>query len=273
MMASQYVYILKLAAYSWYVGVCQGDPEKAYTTHYNGLGGEWTSVHKPQSMEFVAVYADDESVTQLTLCLMKRYGIDKVRGYPWAESDLSTGSRMTVQSVVLRMSTNCWICGVPGHLPSLCQTPRCRVCHRHGHNASTCVSSRDRFGFPIDPNVVCSTCGHHSHSGKLICSWETNLIRDITDDLLSTHIVGVNAYRVGADFTEYCIETSGGNMWMRYSRLVDIYYELLFRDITVEGFPINTWYTWLMPHAKYTSDWRLACLNRYFKALPTRRVV
>ena len=269
----RYVYILRLAALRWYVGVCDGDPEAAYLTHFNGLGGEWTAVHKPQSMELVAIFSDDETVTRLTLSMMKRYGIDLVRGYPWTEMGLSIDLRASIQSVCMSGPTLCWICGVAGHLPSLCQTPRCARCHRYGHGAEYCGASRDRFSFPIDVNIVCRMCSHHSHTGNLVCSWYESWVRDVTDDLLSSQIVGVNAYRMINGTIEYCIETSGGNMWLRYSMLREINCELVSRGIDVDGFPAYTWCGWIFRRSKSTSDWRLSCLDRYFRQIPTRRIV
>lgn len=271
-MSNRQVYVLKLDGGYWYVGVAD-EPDEAYRQHFNGCGGEWTSVHKPTAIEYVCWYVDGDVTAQLTLNLMKRYSIEKVRGYPWTEYTLDIPTIMTIQSIIMRLPLVCWICGVSGHMPCICQMPRCSVCHKHGHATGSCTSSRDRLGGPIKPTLICATCSRHSHSNVMMCPWVTHTTREIVDDLLSIVIQGVTAYRVTPSFTEYCIETNDGNLWMRYSKLLEVHHELVARGIIIDGFPENTFGSWLMSRSKSTMDYRLKSLNGYFKKLPTRRNV
>lgn len=270
---SSYVVVVRLASSSWYVECTDGDPEALYTRLFNGDGPEWTTIHKVQSMEYVGMGGPDDAVV-MTINLMKRYSIDKVRGGPWTDVSLEPIVKFDLQLRMESMNTTpCWICGVSGHLPTLCSTPRCTRCYRWGHFGECCGGCRDRFSSPINPYIHCSICHRHSHSGTLVCSWEQAEIRDLVDDILSCQIDGVTGVRSVDGVTEYCTETSGGNFWLRYSKLCDIRDELETRDIHVDGFPCKTICGWLFGNTQSTIEWRRQCLDAYFRKLPTRRVV
>jgi len=273
-----WVYVLKLARNRWYVGTTDVDPETEYTNHYNGLGTDWTSNYRPQSMELVSISSSMESVRELTLELMRRYGMDMVRGYPWTGNYISVGTRADIQSWILDNSpVTCWICRSSGHLPSLCLEMRCQRCHRYGHSREMCGAARDRFSIPINTSTVCGECGKHSHSGGgyvgWVCPWRSAEMTSLVDDIYSSQITGVSAVRLCNGATEYCLETNGGNIWLRYSKFRDVYDEFERRGIHGEGFPSSSPVQWLFRLSSSTIEHRRSGLDRYFKSLKTRRCI
>lgn len=81
-MGQSYVYLLELADGCYYIGWTE-DLYKRIGQHFLGLGSQWTQTHKPVSVCFVWEGANKTAETRITKMIMKKYGIDKVRGSAW----------------------------------------------------------------------------------------------------------------------------------------------------------------------------------------------
>jgi predicted GIY-YIG superfamily endonuclease len=78
---SPYVYALKLEDGCYYVGFSMHLTERL-TSHFNGVGSQWTKHHKPASVDKI-VPGDTETEIELTMEYMRKYGWEKVRGAKW----------------------------------------------------------------------------------------------------------------------------------------------------------------------------------------------
>jgi hypothetical protein len=83
----EYVYILQLEDKCWYVGWTLY-PQKRITQHFAKTGAKWTKTHHPMAV-FALFVGDKKLEKQITLEMMKLFGIDNVRGGPWCQRTLN----------------------------------------------------------------------------------------------------------------------------------------------------------------------------------------
>jgi predicted GIY-YIG superfamily endonuclease len=82
-----YVYALKLEDDCYYIGFSVHLTERL-TSHFNGMGSQWTKLHKPVSVDKI-IPGDTEVENKLTIEYMKIYGWEKVRGGKWCAIKLT----------------------------------------------------------------------------------------------------------------------------------------------------------------------------------------
>jgi predicted GIY-YIG superfamily endonuclease len=117
------VYILKLGGEKWYVGrVDDGfSVEDRMALYRAGKGSKW--VQRYGFVECTEVFVGEEfSEVTTTLRLMKKYGIDNVRGGPWNAAS-HYGDNFIAQQIkrILESVYNsCHLCGVDGHYSYFC---------------------------------------------------------------------------------------------------------------------------------------------------------
>ena len=119
------VYVLKLENDKYYVGK-SNEKRKRIQRHMNGVGCTWTKKYNPIS-ELVPITRPQQSFWELweTLELMKKYGVDNVRGsmftspYPMLREDKIMAAQLYCELYDL-----CRKCGEKGHFITNCKNPK-----------------------------------------------------------------------------------------------------------------------------------------------------
>jgi hypothetical protein len=119
------VYVLKLENNKYYIGK-SNDKEKRIKRHINGNGCTWTKKYKPIS-ELEPLTQPQPSFWELweTLELMKKYGVDNVRGsmftspFPMLREDKIMAAQLYCELYDL-----CRKCGEKGHFITNCKNTK-----------------------------------------------------------------------------------------------------------------------------------------------------
>ena len=113
------LYVLKLEQGNYYVGKTE-DLDRRIAQHMDGHGSAWTRKYKPISViEKIknASHFDEDSKTEE---YMSKYGVDKVRGGSYIETNLSDEQKAHLQKKIRAATDVCIRCGRDGHFISSC---------------------------------------------------------------------------------------------------------------------------------------------------------
>lgn len=167
------LYILELAGGKYYVGKTT-DIKRRVEQHLTGRGSEWTKLHKPIKVLETRKLKDEHDENNTTKDLMKKYGIDNVRGGSYSQVMLPSAYKSAVTAEVRGNTNTCFGCGKSGHFVKDCpeeesddeddteddeeesddesETIGCYRCGREGHWIKDCVAytsaSGDYIGKP-----------------------------------------------------------------------------------------------------------------------------
>jgi predicted GIY-YIG superfamily endonuclease len=118
-MSTTNIYVLKLEGGRYYVGKTN-NLIKRYEEHLSGRGSAWTKLHKPikleKSIENVSPFEEDK----ITKEYMSKYGIDKVRGGSYVETELSDFQKDALNTEIWAAKDCCTNCGRKGHFVKDC---------------------------------------------------------------------------------------------------------------------------------------------------------
>ena len=114
------LYVLQLEDGKYYVGRTD-DIAKRYAEHKSGRGSEWTKIHKPVKMLETHESKSAEDETNLTKFLMKKYGVDNVRGGAYCQRDLPDYVEDMLEHEARSASDKCYKCGKAGHFANQCK--------------------------------------------------------------------------------------------------------------------------------------------------------
>jgi len=141
---TQYVYVLKLQDGKYYAGK-SSDPDRRFLEHKNGTASEWTKQYKPimRPIDEIPMTSEHDE-TNITIDLMKKYGIDNVRGGPWTSVFLAEDEKSFIQKQIHSESDECYGCGQSDHFVKECpqrsNTLQCYGCQETGHFVKDCPS-------------------------------------------------------------------------------------------------------------------------------------
>jgi predicted GIY-YIG superfamily endonuclease len=138
----EFVYVLKLQDGKYYAGK-SSDPDRRFLEHKYGTASEWTKQYKPimPAIQEIPITSEHDE-TNITKDLMKKYGIDNVRGGPWTTVVLSEEEKSFIQKQIHSESDECYGCGESDHFVKECpqrsNTYECYGCGESGHFKRDC---------------------------------------------------------------------------------------------------------------------------------------
>jgi predicted GIY-YIG superfamily endonuclease len=113
------IYILKLENNKYYVGKTN-NIELRLNNHFNYNGSFWTKKYKPQEIVEIIKNCDEFDEDKYTIKMMKKYGIENVRGGSFCKFKLSNDNINTIKQMILFNSDICYICEKDDHFGNKC---------------------------------------------------------------------------------------------------------------------------------------------------------
>jgi len=115
-----YIYTLQLADGKYYVGK-SSDPDNRYLQHKSGSGCAWTKKYPPVKLLDTKLITSEHDETNTTKDLMKKYGVDNVRGGAYVSINLDEATVSVLEREIRGNSDSCFKCGGTDHWASKCK--------------------------------------------------------------------------------------------------------------------------------------------------------
>lgn len=113
------LYILECEDNKWYVGKST-DVQRRFKQHTEGKGSEWTREYAPIRIAETRPITSQHDETNATKDLMKKYGIDNVRGGAYCSVDLPEETETLIRHELRSTNDSCYKCGRKGHFANRC---------------------------------------------------------------------------------------------------------------------------------------------------------
>ena len=169
------LYVLKLENDKYYVGKTQFVAQR-YKQHLEGSGAAWTKKYKPVKLMEVRDMKTDHDETNLTKDLMKKYGVENVRGGAYAQVNLDDSVKNVLEMEIRGNADACFKCGGFGHFARDCDEEEeeeevevwtCDYCDREFVTEDAAFKHEKRcggqLGYADSKSGVCYRCGRSSH--------------------------------------------------------------------------------------------------------------
>ena len=171
-----FLYTLQLQSGKYYVGKSD-DPDTRYLAHKNGNGAAWTKIHKPVKILEIRNLKGEHDETNTTKDLMKKYGVDNVRGGAYTQCVLDDATKSVLEREMLGNADKCYKCGESGHFANRCSQEEedewgCEHCDKtftsmtralaHERRCTSNPTVYDR-ATPKKKTGACYRCGRTSH--------------------------------------------------------------------------------------------------------------
>jgi len=178
-----YIYILELISNKYYVGK-SNKPNIRIDMHINGNGAVWTMKYKPTRIARIIPNCDDFDEDKYTLIMMKKYGIDNVRGGSFCNIILDNNHIETINRMIRSGTNACYGCGSDGHFIKDCDKRedyikiyKCYGCDMVYDNHDALIYHKENT---CSYNLYCIKCHKRGHTEK-DC---TSIIEKVADGLL-----------------------------------------------------------------------------------------
>lgn len=134
------VYTLLLENNKYYIGFSNNFIQRIYQ-HFNNIGASWTQLHPVKKILRVQ-YGTKLDEVHITQKMMRKHGIENVRGGPWCAIELYEDP-FSYRSQLYRDHVNdrCYKCARRGHFAKQCRAIEvliCHCCNGRGHYAREC---------------------------------------------------------------------------------------------------------------------------------------
>jgi len=113
------LYVLELTNGKYYVGKTS-DVIKRFEQHKTGSGSAWTKLHRPLRILESRPLTSIHDETNVTKDLMKKHGIDNVRGGAYTAVDMPDEQEDMIRHELRSSSDACYKCGKSGHFANRC---------------------------------------------------------------------------------------------------------------------------------------------------------
>ena len=113
------LYVLELTNKKYYVGKTT-DVMRRYEEHKSGQGSAWTSKYKPLKLLECKPLQSIHDENNTTKDLMKKYGIEHVRGGIYTQMVLPSDVLSVLQREFQGTDDKCYKCNLAGHFTSQC---------------------------------------------------------------------------------------------------------------------------------------------------------
>lgn len=167
------LYVLELEDDKWYVGK-SSDVARRFEQHKQGRGAAWTKEYKPIRIVETRPITSVHDETNATKDLMKKYGVDNVRGGAYAQVDLPEDVASVIRTEIRGNTDACYKCGLKGHFANRCpsanNTWMCEHCDEVFNTRAACERHERSCGGQLDyrtesPKTYgsCYRCGRKGH--------------------------------------------------------------------------------------------------------------
>jgi predicted GIY-YIG superfamily endonuclease len=152
----EYLYTLQLQDGKYYVGK-SSDPDGRYLQHKHGNGATWTKKYKPIKLLDTKPLTGEHDETNLTKDLMKKYGIENVRGGSYTMVELDAATKSVLEREIRGNTDKCFKCGDSGHFAKGCSKKSEKTCYKcgdSGHYSNECSNEVEE----VEEVWECSYC-------------------------------------------------------------------------------------------------------------------
>lgn len=178
------LYVIQCEKGKYYVGKT-ADVMRRFEEHKTGKGSAWTSKYKPIKLMECRPMTSDHDENNTTKDLMKKYGIEHVRGGTFTQVTLPDAVVAVLQMELRGNADMCYKCNLAGHFANRCPndaptpTPKqkkvkqvvefgCSYCDRTfttqfgcSVHERSCKNVEEEYEEPR--TYVCYTCGRPGH--------------------------------------------------------------------------------------------------------------
>jgi len=138
-----YIYVIKCQEDKYYVGKTNNIRERLKEHKYN-QGSEWTKKYRPINIEEIYYTQNGYAEDDLTITVMKKYGIKNVRGGCFCKLILSQEEIFSIKLLLNRKERELTECIMKRLDWSACDL--CLRCGRNSHMINECYASYDVCG-------------------------------------------------------------------------------------------------------------------------------
>jgi predicted GIY-YIG superfamily endonuclease len=114
------LYILECGDQKWYVGKTN-DVQRRFKQHTEGRGAGWTREYAPLRIAETRQITSPYDETNVTKDLMKKYGIENVRGGVYCAVTLTDDQVDAIRTELRAANDSCYTCGKKGHFANQCK--------------------------------------------------------------------------------------------------------------------------------------------------------